>query len=247
MSRKRQPLVSVIVTAYNSDRYLDGCLASIAASSYQNLQIVLVDDGSIDGTAAIINQWADRDHRVCAEHLDHVGRRAALVHAHSMAVGELLCWVDADDVVASRAIEACAQRIDATHELVYTHRELIDELGRSRGPHVKNRVVYRPVQLLVDNMIFHLRMFTASLFERAGGVGDLESAIDWDMNLRMTEHTAAAAIPRVLYQYRVHGNRMSASQAQVLCGQIAVRRAIDRRGLRLDLVVDHSGWHVTRR
>ena len=48
-------------------------------------------------------------------------------------------------------------------------------------------------------MIFHLRMFTADLFHESGGVGDLESAIDWDMNLRMTEHTTPRCIPRILY------------------------------------------------
>jgi hypothetical protein len=99
---------------------------------------------------------------------------------------------------------------------------------------------------LVDNMIFHLRLFSAALFGRAGGVGDLESAIDWDMNLRMAELTSVACVPRVLYRYRVHDNRMSTSDAQTSCSQIAVRRAIARRGLDAELHVVDGQWELHR-
>jgi glycosyltransferase involved in cell wall biosynthesis len=243
----RGELVSVIVTAYNAGRFLDGCLTSIVSSTHRQLDVVVVDDGSTDSTAEIIEGWSRRDPRIHAVTVAHVGRRRALELAHERARGEVFCWVDADDEVLPRGIEFCLRRLDRDHQLVYTYRELIDDKGRSLGPHVKNRVSYRPMQLLVDNMIFHLRMYTGELFDRSGGVGDLDSSIDWDMNLRMAELTTPACIPRVLYRYRVHGDRMSSSAAQAECGVRAVQRAIERRNLDARLVVNESGWHLVQR
>ncbi len=115
------------------------------------------------------------------------------------------------------------------------------------GPHAKNRIEYRPMQILVDNMVFALRMFTTELFDASGGVGDLESAIDWDMNLRMTELTTPRCIPRCLYDYRVHENRMSRTSEQETAAIAAVEAAIVRRGLDVELVVSEAGWGLRRR
>ena len=96
-------------------------------------------------------------------------------------------------------------------------------------------------------MIFHFRMFTRELLDRAGGVGDLESAIDWDMNLRMTEHTTPRCVPRVLYDYRVREGRMTGTTAQRASGELAVERAIERRQLPYRLVVNSRGFHLQQR
>jgi glycosyltransferase involved in cell wall biosynthesis len=248
VSRRRDDrVVSVIVTAFDADRYLDGCLASIVASTHRELDVVVVDDGSTDDTAEIIERWARSEQRIRSVSTPHVGRREVLTLAHGLAHGEVHCWVDADDEVYPNGIASCLARVDGEHQLVYSYRELMDPAGVSLGPHVKNRVAYRPIQLLVDNMIFHLRLFTAELFERSGGVGELESSIDWDMNLRMAELTSVVCVPRVLYRYRVHDDRMSMSEAQSRCGQIAVHRALERRGLDIELTVHDGVWELRRR
>ena len=113
--------------------------------------------------------------------------------------------------------------------------------------HDKNRIQYRPNQLLVDNMIFHLRTFTTRLFEKAGGVGEFERCEDWDENLRMSEHTNVRCIPQVLYRYRIHESQISRTTRQNEEGAIAVRNAIKRRGLNLDLVVNDKGFHLRQR
>jgi glycosyltransferase involved in cell wall biosynthesis len=246
-SRSDDRVVSVIVTAFNAGRYLDGCLSSIVGSSHRELDVVVVDDGSSDDTPEIIERWARKEARIRPFQTPHLGRRQALAIAHGLAQGEAHCWVDADDEVLPKGIGACLARLDDAHQLVYTYRELLNAAGESLGPHSKNRVTYRPRQLLVDNMIFHLRMFTAGLLAQAGGVGDLESAIDWDMNLRMAELTSPVCVPRVLYRYRVHDDRMSADDAQVVCSQVAVRRAIARRGLDAELHVVGRRWELRRR
>jgi glycosyltransferase involved in cell wall biosynthesis len=141
--RRDDRVVSVIVTAFNAGRYLDGCLASIVASTHRELDVVVVDDGSVDGSAEIIDGWVRREQRVRAVQLAHGGRRAALEVAHSLAHGDAQCWVDADDEVHPKGIASCLARLDFDHELVYSYRELFDAGGLSLGPHSKNRVVPR--------------------------------------------------------------------------------------------------------
>lgn len=241
-----QQLVSVIVTARDADSYLNACVESIAASTYENLQIVVVNDGSTDHTGDILDDWSRRESRVQVTHSEPVGRNAALKLAHNQAEGVYQCWVDADDLVHPTGIAEAVTKISSQHQLVYTHRQLIRADGNVHGPDPKNRIPYRPNQILVDNMIFHLRVFTTEIFHASGGVGDLASSIDWDMNLRMTEHTEPRCIPRILYSYRTQPGRMSGRPEQHIAGQQAVKNAIERRGLDAELVINNTGWHLRK-
>ncbi len=241
-----QPLVTVVITARNADPYLNDCLKSVTASTHTNLQIVVVDDGSTDNTANIINDWAAKETRIEAFHHHPLGRRAALEFAHNRAEGSAQCWIDADDIVHPRAIAECVAKLDDTHQLIYTYRRLIGPTGEFLRPDPKNKIGYKPLQILVDNMIFHLRLFTTELFAVSGGVGNLESAIDWDMNLRMTEHTQPKCIPQMLYDYRIHPNRMSNKPEQHPSGRTAVNQAIKRRKLNIELITNNTGWHIRK-
>lgn len=240
-------LLSVIITAYQAEAYLDECLASVSRSDYENLQIVLVNDGSSDSTADVCEKWARMDPRIELHQRSHEGRNGALVFAHSQARGEAQCVVDADDRVLPRAFSRSMAKLSPTHELTYTYRDLIDSEGNVISTHKKNRIVYKPMQLLVDNMIFHLRTFTTSLFERAGGVGPFERCEDWDENLRMSELTEVRCIPQILYQYRLHPEQISRTPQQNEEGAVAVRNAISRRGLDVELLVNDAGFHIVRR
>lgn len=239
-----KPLVSVITTARNASAYLDECIASVTASRYENIEVILIDDGSSDSTASIARRWEAEDSRLRVMSTKPQGRRLALIEAHKRATGELQCWVDADDRIHPDAIGSCVDKIDDKHQLVYSHRNLINSDGSNRGPHAKNKIAYKPTKLLVSNMIFHLRMFTTEVFDRSGGVGGFESAIDWDMNLRMAEQTNVRCIPRPLYDYRIRPDRMSGRPEQAAAGEKAVREAINRRKLDVELVIDNDKWRL---
>ena len=206
---------------------------------------MFVDDGSTDRTAEIARRWAVADSRVQVTCLERVGRLEALRVAHDLAEGDVHCWVDSDDLVDPDGIDLCLGALDDDHGVAYSHRWLIDPDGRRRGSHRKNMIPYTPMGLLVSNMVFHLRLFRRDVFDAAGGVGDLSSAIDWDLNLRMAEHTGVRCVPIELYSYRVRPGRMSGTPHQACNGETAVRRAIERRGLDVELVVEPDGWKLT--
>ena len=94
-----EPLISVIVPAYNAEAFLDQCLQSIVLQDYSRLEIIVVDDGSTDGTAALCDQWAERDERIRVIHQPNGGHSAARNAALDVMTGELVMMVDSDDVL----------------------------------------------------------------------------------------------------------------------------------------------------
>ena len=95
----QEPLISVIVPVYNGEAFLDQCLESIVAQDYAHMEIIVVDDGSTDGTAAISDRWAERDSRVRVIHQPNGGHSAARNAGLDAMSGELMMMVDSDDLL----------------------------------------------------------------------------------------------------------------------------------------------------
>ncbi len=99
MSDNKFPLISVIVPIYNVSQYLDRCIKSILSQSYQNLNIVLVDDGSTDGSGELCDKYACEDSRIQVIHKSYGGVSDARNAGIRAAIGEYFCFVDSDDYV----------------------------------------------------------------------------------------------------------------------------------------------------
>ena len=91
------PLISVIVPVYNVEKYLNRCVESIVGQTYDNLEILLVDDGSTDNSGILCDVWSERDERVQVIHKKNGGAGAARNVALDMAKGEFVGLVDSDD------------------------------------------------------------------------------------------------------------------------------------------------------
>lgn len=91
------PLISVIVPIYKVEDFLPKCLTTLTGQTYPNLQILLVEDGSPDGSGAICDAWAAKDSRIQVLHQANQGGGAARNAALDLAKGELLAFVDSDD------------------------------------------------------------------------------------------------------------------------------------------------------
>ena len=99
------PLLSIIVPVYNIMEYLPRCVHSITAQTYQNLEIILVDDGSTDGTGALCDELAGEDGRIRVIHKENGGSSSARNLAIKQARGEYLGFVDSDDFISSDMYE----------------------------------------------------------------------------------------------------------------------------------------------
>ena len=98
-------LISVIVPIYKAEKYLERCVASVAAQTYEMLEIILVDDGSPDRSPAICDDLAERDGRIQVIHQPNSGVSAARNAGLSKASGRYIMMIDSDDYMAPRMIE----------------------------------------------------------------------------------------------------------------------------------------------
>lgn len=95
----KQPLISVIVPIYKVEEYLNQCIDSIVSQTYHNLEVILVDDGSPDNCPRICDEWAEKDTRIKVLHLQNGGAGKARNIGFSVCKGELVSFVDSDDVL----------------------------------------------------------------------------------------------------------------------------------------------------
>lgn len=117
-----QPLVSVIIPVYNAAPELARCIESIRRQTYENLEILLIDDGSLDASAPICEMYARVDSRLCVHEKSNSGVSATRNLALALARGKYLQFVDSDDYLAPEATELLVRRAEATGcDLVIAH------------------------------------------------------------------------------------------------------------------------------
>lgn len=104
--------ISIIVPAYNVERYVNDCLESIATQTYSNLEVIVVNDGSTDSTRTIIENFISNDNRFTLKSIDNSGLSAARNTGISLATGDWYLFVDSDDLLPANAIETLVDVID---------------------------------------------------------------------------------------------------------------------------------------
>lgn len=127
-------MISVIIPVYNVEPYLRQCVDSVAGQTYRDLQIILVDDGSTDGSGKICDEYAERDLRVQVLHKKNGGLSEARNAGMSFAAGEYISFVDSDDYIHPQMMELFlkfAQENDA--DMVTCRYERDDEDSFSRN------------------------------------------------------------------------------------------------------------------
>ena len=111
-NRGEGPLISIIVPVYNVEDYLPRCVESLRNQTYGNLEIILVDDGSTDGTAALCDSLGDEDRRIRVFHKQNGGTSTARNYGIGKAKGEYFGFVDSDDYVEARMYERLMSAIE---------------------------------------------------------------------------------------------------------------------------------------
>lgn len=107
--------VSVIIPAYNTEKYIGKCISSILAQTYTDFELIVVDDGSSDKTPKIIDDFAKQDPRVRPIHKFNAGVSAARNTGLNNATGEFVLFVDSDDYIAPTTLERAIAEYDSKH------------------------------------------------------------------------------------------------------------------------------------
>ena len=111
-------MVSVIVPIYNSEDTIKGCISSIVEQSFDDIEIILVDDGSTDQSGKICDDFATKDSRIIVIHQENKGRTAARFEGVKRAKGDWIAFVDSDDQLPVDAIEVLYKKTDENTDIV---------------------------------------------------------------------------------------------------------------------------------
>lgn len=114
MSSTFRPLVSIIIPAYNVCEYIEKCILSAVRQTYSSIEIVVVDDGSLDDTSIIVDRLAAQDSRIISIHQNNSGVSAARNMGISKSKGEYLVFLDGDDYLAPDFVEYMLKLVEVT-------------------------------------------------------------------------------------------------------------------------------------
>ena len=230
-----QPLVSIVICSYNAGHYLRESVLSITGQTYQNLEILLIDDGSTDGSLATI---ADiEDPRLRRLRQNNAGRAVALNRALRVMHGDLYATQDADDMSHPQRIERQVRCISEQpdvaavfcgHELILDDRRIAPRSApRDAGQCRREIDAFRlPAQDPTG-------MFRMSLIGEMRYEPSLRIGAAYDYILRIGERHPMVVLGECLYSYRVHSEavtRQDPSRRQAFVGEV-YRRACQRRGI----------------
>lgn len=228
MDVSAQPLVSVIVPAFNAAAFIERTLDSVLSQTHRHLEILVVDDGSVDATARIVEATAATDARVQLLRRENYGVAAARNAALAEARGEYIAPIDADDLWYPTKIEKQVQALEragASHGLAYTWWIGIDESDTERHwSHrwmVEGEIAEAHTALnFIGNA--SVPLIRRECFDALGGYDEglrargAQGCEDWDLSLRIAERYRVSVVPEYLTAYRRIAGSMSGNFATMI-------------------------------
>lgn len=211
------PKVSVLLTVYNGERYLAEALNSVLQQTFADFELIIIDDGSSDGTGTILATYTDP--RVIVHHNEsNYGLVSALNRALSLARGEYVARMDADDVMLPTRLAKQVAYLDRHLEIgvLGTCMTLITEDSQACGTfEVACDHEMIAWTLLFGSMLAHPTvMMRRALIEQVEGYQPDAIAEDIDLWARLVERTRFANLPDALLLYRQHLASLSQSRWQ---------------------------------
>jgi glycosyltransferase involved in cell wall biosynthesis len=218
-------LVSVIVPAYNSARFLPDAIGSLMQQTHPSVEIIIVNDGSTDDTESALRPFLDSI-TVC--HQKNAGTAAARNHGLAVSRGAFIAFLDADDAWEPEKLsrQVALLQADAAAVLIHTNVGYVDAGGRSIAnvPRTDDRFADASVQaLLAHNFITASSvMVRRESLEAAPFSNDVPGCEDWDLWLRLSRSGSIAFIPDRLTRYRLHGSNISSNSELMLRSSVTV-------------------------
>lgn len=233
------PLVSVIIPAFNAEKYIRQAVTSALAQTIRDIEVIVVDDGSTDGTESVINALTDK--RVKYLYQENRERSAARNHGIAMAAGEYLAFLDADDWWEPTKLEkqlalfennpllglaGCwLQPIAPGGELLPSLKGSLDP-SETNGASVFERLLFGGLPGPGSTVIVPRSVIAETGDFRT----DLRYGEDWEFALRTAAHRLVGFVPEPLVYYRVYGLYMPPKMNQL--GQQSAFPQIVMAGLR---------------
>lgn len=244
-----KPLVSILIPAYNVEKYISQCLDSVINQTYRNLQIVIVDDGSKDMTGKICDEYAAKDDRVEVYHIPNGGVANARNLLLSKIKGDYFLFVDSDDWIEQDMTEILVGALESNKvdisvcSYVAERNGAISEIiktGESAEIFEKNKAIelflyHRRLNGSLWNKLIKTTIVSGVAFEPNVSYGE-DALFIWEC---LKKVQSIIIIKSQLYHYRVNNQSISHQKfgAKKLSGHIVWRKFVD------DTVYNRSEFH----
>lgn len=202
--------ISIIVTIYNKEEYLEQCVRSICDQTIDNIEIILVNDGSTDHSLDIIKKIASTDSRIKIINQENKGLTEARITGFSVASGKYINWIDADDFVKPEMFErlySIAQKESA--DLVYCDYEYYPHEVMTKAKWFSKYEGRKDWAFLDKNTEFWNKIFKKTLLEQVDIAQLLRKYGEYSPIVPMLEAQKIAYTEEKLYVYRVGHTSMS--------------------------------------
>ena len=243
------PHVSVVIPAYNAEGFIVETVNSVLNQTYQDLEIIVVDDGSKDGTVAALEQFGNR---VRVHQQPNGGVAKARNTGVGLARGTYIAFLDADDLWLPQKLE---RQLTSTAPMSYTDRFNVGERGHLPELHseikpMRGGDLFVPLMREQNFITSTSVMLRRALFEKMGGFyTGLNGTEDWDLWIRIAEGHEIGFVAEPLVRYRFHAGgisrnyrRMSRERMLVIARGLALER-----GRSLDWLTRRQIWAETWR
>lgn len=240
-------LVSIIIPCYNKASFLGETLDSVAAQSYPNLEIVVVDDESPDNTHEVVEMYKGRMTNLVYMHQTNQGPSAARNNGIRNSKGEYVMALDADDKLAPTYVEKCVEYLERHPEckLVYSKADMF---GTQYGPW--NLLEYSFEKLLWDNMINYCALYRRKDFPSCGYNTNMVKGLeDWDFWITFLHpEDKVHRIDEVLFHWRtqpVSRTTDAEENEHALMRQIYLNHKELYEPFLQDIIYFHEKWKAT--
>jgi glycosyltransferase involved in cell wall biosynthesis len=205
MSDSTLPLVSIVTPSFNQARYLESTIRSVLEQDYPNIEYIIVDGGSTDGSVEIIRRFSDRLAWWVSE--KDRGQTDAINKGFARAKGVILAWLNSDDTYVGNAVKEAVALLRDRPEvgLLYGNANFIDENGRVIGRFPAAQTNYKRLRRGYVHIPQQAAFWRANLWQRVGPLDpSFYFAMDYDLWVRLAALAPIQYSPRLWANFRLH-------------------------------------------
>lgn len=203
----KAPLVSIVTPSYNQAPFLEATIRSVLEQDYPNIEYIIIDGGSTDGSLEIIKKYAGRLAFWSSE--KDRGQTDALNKGFARASGDIMAWINSDDTYTPGAIHEAVESMQAHPEmgLVYGDANFIDDQGEVIGRFPAAQTDYRRLRQGYVHIPQQAAFFRGDLWRQVGPLDpSFFFAMDYDLWVRIAKQAPLLYLSRTWANFRLHGD-----------------------------------------